>query len=132
MPDFNPPKYSPGDVLKADMVNQINDALRDARKIRIGSGLAARYGAGGLQITAVPGQATFYIGKADGNITARSGTTPGTGTAEDWDASSGTLTATGVTRTVKNAGTLISSGKYVAYQKDPFGVWWAAPLECES
>lgn len=73
----------------------------------------------------------FYIGKASGNITARSGTTPGTGTAEAWDASTGTLTATGATRTVNNAGTIISSGKYIAYQKDPFGVWWAAPLECE-
>lgn len=73
----------------------------------------------------------YWIGKAATAITARSGTTPGSGTAEIYDARTGTLTATGTTKTVLNAGPAISSGKHVRMDQDGFGIWWVDPEDCE-
>ncbi len=78
------------------------------------------------------GSSSLIVGKATTAITARSGTTPGSGTVEAYDATTGTLTATGATFAVKNAGAAISSGKYVMSWIDKFGVRWVEPEECES
>ena len=76
------------------------------------------------------GSGTFMVGKANGAISARSGTTPGSGTVDIYDASSGTLTDTGDDLSVKNLGAAIATGKYVGVEKDKYGVWWVAPQEC--
>ncbi len=73
----------------------------------------------------------FFVGVATTAITARSGSTLGTGTVEVYSTSDGTMAATGVTQTVYNLDTAISSGKRVAVQPDSFGTLIAAPLECE-
>lgn len=71
------------------------------------------------------------LGKASGAITARSGTTPGTGTVDIWQNNAGTLEATGDSVDVVNVGIAISSGKYVWWQEDDeTGDMYVAPLEC--
>lgn len=77
------------------------------------------------------GSSSLIVGKATTAITARSGTTPGSGTIEAYDATTGTLTATGATFAAKNAGAAISSGKHVMSWVDKFGVRWVEPEECE-
>ena len=98
---------------------------------RLAASEQAQAQSGGMATPSTGGAARYYIGKATTSITARSGTTPGSGTVEIYDGGSGTLTATGVTKTAKNAGTIISSGKWVRIDLDGFGVWWASPEECE-
>lgn len=100
---------------------------RIAAQEQLGSQLASSMGGTG----GFGGAPRFWIGKATTAITARSGTTPGSGTAEIYDARTGTLTATGATKAVKNAGPAISSGKYVRIDQDGFGIWWVDPEECE-
>lgn len=73
----------------------------------------------------------YWIGVATTEITAFAGATPGVGTVEIYDARSGTLTATGTTKTVLNAGSIISEDKRVRIDQDGFGLWWASPEECE-
>lgn len=111
-----------GQGLKFDSID-----ARLAAQEQLGSQLASSMGgAGGFG-----GAARYWVGKATTAITARSGATPGSGTAEIYDARSGTLTATGATKTVLNAGAAISSGKYVRMDQDGFGIWWVDPEECE-
>lgn len=76
------------------------------------------------------GSSRSGLGKANGNITARSGTTAGTGTVDVWDNSTGVLAATGDSVDVLNVGAQIASGKYVWFEEDESGDIYAAPLEC--
>jgi hypothetical protein len=77
------------------------------------------------------------IGVANGNITARSGTTVGTGIVRVWRLSGTTLFDNGVDQAVNNAsaevttlGHGIDTGVYVWIMKDRDGIWWVSPLEC--
>lgn len=72
------------------------------------------------------------IGKASGAISARSGTTFGTGTVDIYRSEGGDVDGPVETvDEVKNPGTLISSGKWVSIAWDMDGTVFVAPLECE-
>lgn len=137
MPEYNPPTFRTGDVLRASDLQAIADAAR-AQRVQGGAGVEVRRGPGGsVQITGnlPPGK---YIGVASGNITARSGTTPGTGTVTvKYVAASGSLASVGADIAVKNcssttmtSGNGIDSGQYCSIWRDAFGVWWVSPEEC--
>lgn len=116
-----------------ELERRLEDQRRQVASLssRLAAAEQAQAQSGGMATPATGGAARYYIGKATTSITARSGTTPGSGTVEIYDGGSGTLTATGATKTAKNAGTIISSGKWVRIDLDGFGVWWADPQECE-
>jgi hypothetical protein len=94
------------------------------------------YGAGyttGLQWAVVRLGAhcpSVAVGKASGGITARSGTTYGTGSVDIYRAVGGSADGPVETVEVLNPGTSISSGKYVSVGWDMDGTAWVAPLEC--
>lgn len=66
----------------------------------------------------------YVIGKSSGTISARSGTTPGSGSVVLYFDNSGTLTASGETITVKNlSSTATSSGVWVGCAYDGIDYW---------
>lgn len=72
-----------------------------------------------------------FVGKTTGTITARSGTTAGSGTFERYYLASGVLTATGEVYTVYNfAASSVASGKYGAVTIDRNGDIWLDSPEC--
>lgn len=137
MSEFNPPTWKPGDSLKAEQLNAMASAIKVLQGVRGGPGVNVRRGAGGtLQIT---GQqpVTSYLCVASGAITARSGTTPGTGTVTLCWLTGGVITSLSQMLTAYNAsastmtsGNGIDSGQYCWVQQDCFGTWWVTPLEC--
>ena len=72
------------------------------------------------------------VAKVGGSvITARSTTTPGTGTATLQYDNAGTLTAEAGTVTVKNwAGTTVAANAYIVVGKDSRGTWWVLSEDC--
>lgn len=71
-------------------------------------------------------------GKASGDITAATGDTPGTGTADYWEYDGSAMVATGASEDVLNLDTLISSGKWVWIQRGTDGMFYVSPLQCET
>jgi hypothetical protein len=104
--------------------------LRGRVSVDAGSGLSALSGAGGIAL-ALGTAAPLRIGKTQaGGVTARSGTTPGTGTV-DWQTyRGGALVAAGQAGAVLNFyGAAFGATKYVGcVQID--GQWWALTQEC--
>jgi len=138
MADFTPTPVKRGDVLQAELLNRMQAELARLGKIRGGAGLSVRQGGGGLQLTSLDPN-NRYLAVANGNISARSGTTPGTGNVDVcWINPSGpTITNIGPTIAVYNpssstmtSGQGIDSGQYCWIEQDPFGSWIVAPLEC--
>lgn len=84
---------------------------------------------GGVQLLAGVGGMTVALVHTTSSITARSGTTPGTGSAKvvNWN---GTALSDGSTITLRNvSGTAGATGKYgLAVQLS--NVWWLLTLEC--
>jgi len=128
--------FKRGDVLKAADLQTLRDAiLRPDSEIKGGVGIDARKGVrGSVQLTAV--QSLGSVGVASGDITPRSGTTPGTGTVsvKRYDGTNliashdvDVLNASADTMT---GGAGITSGKYVWIGEDADGNLWVAPLEC--
>lgn len=81
----------------------------------------------------------FGVGKANGTITARSGSTYGHGNVDVYRSSTGTAsdqTVDGPIETIPvlnaagDAAGAIATGKYVAWSFDADDVCWVAPLEC--
>lgn len=74
-----------------------------------------------------------FIGKCDSTVTARSGTTPGTGTVSLYTINgSGTLVDTTYNVTAKNlSATATASGAYVMMKRDPFSrTFWLDMEDC--
>ena len=122
-----------GTVLEPYHLNMIYRELRRLRKMTAAPPLVLE----GMTSTTSPpflypgGIRAWGLGKANGTIPARSGTTPGAGTVDVWWNNGGALAATGDSLAVLNVGTVISSGKYVWYEQDESGDLYVAPLECE-
>lgn len=138
MPSYVEPPFRSGQVLTADRLNALEAEVRRLGQIRGGTGLAVRSGRGGLQIAAVR-PSDRYLCKADGDIDPRAGTTAGEGFALIcWvNPDDGEIEETGDRITVWNpsdaemsAGVGIADGTYCWAERDPFGVWTIAPLEC--
>ena len=84
----------------------------------------------GRYILSLPAN-TGFIGKTTSTITARSGTTVGSGTFERYYLVGTTITATGETYTVYNfAASSIASGTYGAVMMDREGNLWIDSPEC--
>src|SRR5262245_65338429 len=79
MADESKKDWKKGDRLSAAAVNDLDERISALEGFRGGAGLAVRRGKRGLQITAT-GAIQIYKGVANGAISPRSGTTPGTGT----------------------------------------------------
>ena len=78
------PNYIEGDILGATTVNAIIRRDKASGQVDIrGDGLVVREGSRGqFQIAGTPGQPGIPVVVSTGGITARSGTTPGTGNVE--------------------------------------------------
>lgn len=130
-----PDPKRPGDAIKAADYNLIVEAIR---RIRINRGQST-----GLDITESPGGTTLrvrwrsdrYVGLVQaGGISARSGSTPGSGTVnlQEYDETNN-VTDTGIPVDVLNfsAGTSgFAAGKYVWIEQDVNGYWWVTAAEC--
>ncbi len=130
-----------GDRLEPFHINQIYKELRRLRKLR-GSvhvqvdGMQDPDGVPQISVVFPPGG---WLAVANGTITASVGNTVGTGTVTILQLNGNSVQAAQVNNlTVKNptrdVGTVpgeISDGKRVWVQKDGFGDFWVAPLECE-
>lgn len=79
----------------------------------------------------IPGATPHFICRVTSEISARSGTTAGSGAGVLNYLSTTTLTDVSVNSsvTVYNADTMaIASGKYIPVQQDTYGNWWALPV----
>ena len=129
--------YQAGDPLSHEWVNAVSRRLR-VRPPRTGAGLASRVGPDGqVQLAAVAKAA--FVGVANGNITARSGSTAGTGsvTRYELDPIAGTYASTSINYDVFNpsastmsSGNGINSGQYCWVEEDDDGNLLVTPLEC--
>ena len=128
--------FKRGDVLKAADLQTLRDAiLRPDSEIKGGVGIDARKGVrGSVQLTAV--QSLGSVGVANGNITPRSGTTPGAGTVsvKRYDGTnliaSHDVAVLNASSSTMTSGHGIDSGQYVFIVEDTDGWTWVSPLEC--
>lgn len=141
MPTVNPITFrdvNPGDPIRADLMNALIQAARQAGNLRVGGKLASRRGpGGGTQLCYVGATDFVRFGTAAANIAPRSGTAGVVGTLNLISvAVDGTIATTGDTLSVVNissstfsAGVSIKSGQYCcALFLDP--AWVVFPLEC--
>lgn len=129
-----------GDRLEPYHLNQVYRELKRWRKLRGSARVILRGVADGESIPEI--DIAFpplgFVGVANGNITKRSGTTPGTGTVTIKqydgsvlvDAQVSDLTVYNASSTGMTSGNGIDSGQYVWVQRDAFGTLWVSPLEC--
>ena len=140
MPGFDARPVRSGDALEARRWNAMTRRVEQLGRVRVGSGLAARFGAGGIQIAAVPGEAesTVRIGVAQANIAPRSGSTAGTGTLDlvEIDPEDGSITALDEELDVVNpSGSTFTPGVSIKVGQYCIAIlvgdaWIAFPLEC--
>jgi len=98
-------------------------------RISAGPGIALDETPGGIVLRASVGGAGLAIIKTTSSITARSSTTPGTGSATlvTWN---GTALGTGATITLRHiSATSAASGKY-GFAVMLFGLYWLVSVEC--
>ena len=130
-----------GDRLEPYHINIIYKELRRWRKLRGASRVVIRGVADGESIPEIDiaFPPSGFVGVANGVISARSGTTAGTGVVTIKQLDGNTITDSQVSNvTVYNAssttmtsGNGIASGQYVWVQRDAFGALWVSPLECD-
>ncbi len=127
---FNPP--DPAKYRGMALRKWVEDVASYLTRTRIvaGPGVMIDETPGGIVLRAsVGGSLGLAIIKTTGTITARSGTTPGTGNAVlvTWN---GTALGTGAAITLKNvSATAGSTGKY-GFAVSLFGLYWMVSLEC--
>lgn len=130
-------KVKPGDPITAAMWNELIDALNQA-DINVGQsrGLEIQQGPQGTALRVSDRQDEFLC-VADGNISARSGSTPGTGNVKLVTLDGTTLATSNVSYPVYNpsattmsSGHGIDSGQYCTIKEYPSGRYMVAPLEC--
>jgi len=102
----------------------------EAEQIRRKCGAGRRFTTGGSNV-AVP-LAQMAIAQTSSTITARSGTTLGSGTATFYRCTGGTLTASSITATIYNLSTTsISTSTYVMIQREYItGLWLVVYEDC--
>jgi len=122
----NPDKYR-GIALRRYIEDLYKHLLRS--RLVQGPGVLFEETPGGIVLRASVGGVGVAIVKTTGTITARSGTTPGTGNAVlvTWN---GSALGTGAAITLKNvSATAGSTGKY-GFAVSLFGLYWMVSLEC--
>ena len=128
--------FKRGDVLPAEWVNEVSEAV--GIRVRTGAGLASRRGRREIQITSIA-EGNRSLAKATGAFNIAVSTTPGTGGLDLYymDESGPTARTTGesvvaytmVTK-AQTSGKAINSGQWCWAERDRFGIWFCAPLEC--
>ena len=130
-----------GDELEPIHLNKIYRFLRKLLKLRVTYPMRIDgWGsADAVPTITVMGWDNFYVGETTTAITARSGTTLGTGTVklqmEDgagniMDVATNTLTVWNASAATMTSTNGIDSGMKVFVRRDRFGDWWVFPLEC--
>ena len=135
--DVDKLNFKPGDQLAAADLQAMLEALRRPGAIvRGGAGVDVRQGARGqVQITGT--SPLRFVGVANGNITARSGSTWGTGSVTRYGFDGTHDYTTSVNYDVVNpsstkmgSGNGIDSGQYCWVEEDSDGHLVVMPLEC--
>lgn len=131
------PRFRPGDALTARTMNDIVDRVN---RQRLDTGQSV-----GIDVQETPNGTIARVrptnrilwGVADGDISARSGATLGTGKMTIYQNVGGSATSTGQdidvinpSATTMTGGAGIASGKYCFAAQDADGYWVVAPLEC--
>lgn len=132
-----PDHVKPGDVITVDHYNALLDAIKRL-DLNPGTmtGIEMHQTLNGTALSVKPVQR--YIAKTTSVITARVGTTPGTGTVKQWildpySGAGGTLIDTTNEISVfsySSAAGGIASGKYCYIEQDMSGNWWVISAEC--
>ncbi len=131
-----PPRPKPGDAITAKWANDLVDHI-ERNAPEAGPGLVMRQSTKGGTVISL--SATFVtiapgiVGMA--GITARSGTTPGSGDVGVYTllASGPTIVATGNTVTVYSISSTsggVAASTYVMIGLDQAGVWWLLSVDC--
>jgi len=133
-PDL-PRRWREGDTIGARDLNKLLDAIeRCIINPGQSSGLDISQSQGGTSLRVRP-PTNRYLGVTSGTITARSGTTPGTGTVTLYlySTSAGTVGTSGVNVTVYNFSSTtggIATSTYVWVEQDVDGNWWITSVDC--
>jgi len=129
----NSPKQRVGKPVRAKILNGNAAALDLLKRTRVGYGLAQELVGGIITI-----RVTEYVGpqwqiaKTGGSgVTARSGTTSGSGTVRIWNSDDGTLTDSDEDLDVRNlATTAVANNKYIKICRNRSGDWYVFWEEC--
>lgn len=130
------PRFRPGDILRAETIDDLYRRT-EPPAVRGSGGLTVRSDRRCLDLALT--QPLRFVGVAAGVITARSGSTWGTGTVTryQFDAVAGTDSSTSQNFAVVNpssttmsSGNGINSGQYCWVQEDDDGNLVVTPLEC--
>ncbi len=130
-----PPLIKPGDELTSRWLNDVRRAAVEGSIASLGAGLEGSPSPNGWSISlkAPASGASGSVVKTSSTITARSGTTVGSGTVDFYERVGSTLTATGLSDTVYSYSSTtggIPSGTYGFAQRDRTGDWWLISVDC--
>lgn len=125
------PRYQIGDELTVESLNKLVDAI-NRQALTGGAGVNIQSTSNGTMIS-VPARYVGYPAITTSSISARSGSTPGSGTVTlyllDTSQALAATSTTGVT-VYSYSSAAISSGKYCWVVQDPNGEWWVISVEC--
>lgn len=123
-------RFRKGDALTSAKLNELVDAINQ-NQVTAGPGLKAFVSTAGTYLCGIR-PARGQVAYTTSSITARSGTTAGSGTATLQFLSSTTITTTGIpdVTAYSYSATAIASGKYCWVQQDTNGTWWVISVEC--
>ncbi len=129
-----PPIIKPGDELTAKWLNDVRQAAVEGSIAELGPGFTAMPTPNGWSIglNSTGGSGGFWA-KTNGTITARSGTTLGTGTVFLLNVVGTAITVTTDTLSVVNYSSTtggIPDAIYVFVQDDGFGNWSITSVDC--
>jgi hypothetical protein len=128
-------KQEPGEIIEARTLRELAETADATSQIQADPPLGIVAGTGGYFLRYIGPIFGAYIATASGTITARSGSTPGTGTVvlQTWNGTAlAAMTGPGATWPVKNwnsASGGVASGKYCVILKI-YGVYWVINAEC--
>lgn len=125
-------KQKAGEVIEARTLRETAEVAEWSSRIRAAAPLAITSTAAGPLIRLAGAIFGAYVAVANGTITARSGATPGTGSAtiQTWNGT--VLASLGIDLPVLNwnsAAGGITTGKYCVLLKI-YGVYWVVAAEC--
>ena len=132
---FPPPRLKPDDELLLKWLNAVRD-LAVENQLAPGPGIVLTPTPSGMAIGLADAADTGleWVGVVQsGGISARSGTTPGSGSVKLYALVGGVLVDAGQTVTVYSISSTtggILSGAYIMVAQDAFGNWWVESVDC--
>ncbi len=130
-----PKQVKSGDPIRAEDWNLLVEMVcRNSIDVGSSFGLDIRQGPGGTVIgSVITPNSNGQLAITDGTITARSGTTPGTGTVFDVYYDGSVLVTDTTTKTVLSYSSTtggIATGVYCWIVQDDDGNWWIISVDC--